>query len=189
MKTSCILLLLTLTLFSCKSLRNENYEAIRVFLETEKIDKTKKYILQKEQTSSKITLRIFNGGDGAEHIMDPLDPIDFTKGLHKDKHWRKLYKKHIKDTIGYWVKEDFPEYNFVLESDKFIFTQNFHYTYSVNDEVIWISKPIYYWNKKYILFTYQKGLLYGGSSICLVIMKKEKGKWVIVDRFGDYNYY
>jgi hypothetical protein len=41
---------------------------------------------------------------------------------------------------------------------------------------------------KYIMFYFSKAFFEGSSSSKVVIMKKEKGKWIIVRVMGDYIY-
>ncbi len=185
-----IFVTIPLLIVSCTSVKYiENYEPINVFLETQKIDKNKKHILQVDKASNKQALRIFNSGEGAEHIIDQTDLIDYTNGLFIEKHWKKMYKKYAQDTIKkYWKKEDFPEYDFILEDGKGLFKYDFmkrYYGTGLDDAVI-ISEPMYYMNRKYIMFYYSKAYSTGGGNSSTVIMKKEKENWVIVRIVGDY---
>jgi hypothetical protein len=166
----------------------DNYEPINVFLATRKIDKNRKHILQVDKAPNKQALRIFISGEGAERILDPTDPIDYTDGLFVKKHWKKMHKQYALDTIKkYWKKEDFPEYDFILENGKGLFSYNFmeRYIGTGLHEAILISEPMYYMNKKYIMFYYAEVFTGGGKS-STVIMKKEKEKWFIVRVIGDY---
>jgi hypothetical protein len=170
----------------------ENYEPINVFLETQKIDKNKKHILQLDKAPNKQALRIFNGGSGVEHIIDQTDPVDYTNDLFVEKHWKKMYKQYAQDTIKkYWKKEDFPEYDFILEDEKGLFKYDFlvRYIGTGLHEAIIISEPMYYMNRKYIMFYYSKAYSTGGGKSWTVIMKKEKEKWNIVKVIGDYIFY
>lgn len=176
-------------ILSCASSQYiENYEPINVFLETKKIDKNKKHILQVDKAPNKQALRIFISGEGAERILDPTNPIDYTDGLFVEKHWKKMYKQYAQDTLKkYWKKEDFPQYDFILEDGKGLFKYDFlmRYIGTGLDEAILISEPMYYMNKKYIMFYYAEVLTGGGKS-WTVIMKKEKENWIIVRLIGDY---
>ena len=51
-----------------------------------------------------------------------------------------------------------------------------------------ISEPMYYMNKKYIMFYYSKAYSTGGGKSSTVIMKKEKENWVIVRVIRDNVY-
>ena len=187
------LILIPFFILSCASpsLYLKDYEPINVFLETQKIDKNKKHILQVDKAPNKRALRIFNGEEGAEHIVDPTDPIDYTDGLFVEKHWKKIYGQYAQDTIKkYWKKEDFPEYDFILEDGKGLFKYDFMVRYIGTglEDAILISEPMYYMNKKYIMFYYSKAYSTGGVKSSTVIMKKEKEKWVIVRVIRDNVY-
>ena len=177
-------------ILSCSSVKYiEDYEPINVFLETQKIDKSKKHILQVDKAPNKQALRIFISGEGAERILDPIRPIDYTDGLFVEKHWKKMYKQYAKDTIKkYWKKEDFPEYDFIFEDGHALFNDDFvtrHLGTRFHEAII-ISEPMYYMNRKYIMFFYAEVHSTGGGNYSTVIMKKEKEKWVVVRKMGDY---
>lgn len=104
-----------------------------------------------------------------------------------------MYKTYSNDTIiKYWRKEDFKEYNFTLESSKILYSKVYYENYLNNPEsdyeIIKLSEPLYYWNKKYLLFSYDIGYLYSGSNTKVIIMEKEKNKYVFYGSLGDYIY-
>ena len=105
-KLKKIIVIIPLFLYSCASSPHlKTYEPINVFLETQKLDKGSKYILQCDKEQNKQALRIFNGAEGIVHELDPIDSIDYTDGLYIKKHWEKMYKKYSNDTIKkYWKK-------------------------------------------------------------------------------------
>ena len=88
------------------------------------------------------------------------------------------------------TKEDFPEYDFILEDGKGLFKYDFMVRYIGTglEDAILISEPMYYMNKKYIMFYYSKAYSTGGVKSSTVIMKKEKENWVIVRVIGDNVY-
>lgn len=98
-----------------------------------------------------------------EHIIDPNDPSDYMGGLFVEKHWKKMYKTYANDTIQkYWKKEDFPQYNFILEKGTgLIFKYDFliKYLNTGIDEIIIISEPIYYMNKNTLCSIMKKHIL------------------------------
>lgn len=159
-------------ILSCASVQYvEKYEPINVFLETQKIDKTQKYVLVRDKTNSIEPLRLFNGGDGIEHKLHPIDPIDFTGGLFKEMHWKKMYKTYVNDTLPkYWKKEDFPDYDFILENRKGLLNSAFYERYLNTriETLIMLSEPIYYVK-----------ISFENSGIPrVVVMKKEKDKLI-----------
>ena len=170
----------------------KSYEPINVFLETQKIDKDKKYIMQSDKEENKQALRIFNGGEGVEHVIDSTDPIEYTNGLFVEKYWNKIYNEYAQDTLKrYWKNEDFSKYNFVLEKGTGLTLKKSFlkkYKNSGINEMIIISEPMYYMNKKYIMFYFEKKYFDGSGSPKVVIMKNEANKWVVVRIIGDYVY-
>lgn len=189
-----LFLIISFFTLSCVSAQDiENYEPINVFLETQKIDKSKKHMLQANKALNKRALRIFNGDEGPDHIIDPKNYIDHTDGLFVEKHWKKMYEEYAHDTIKrYWKKEDFPEYNFILENDAGAFKYDFMIKYmntGLQYEAIVISEPMYYMNRKYIMFFYGEASAAGGGKYSTVIMEKQKEKWVVVRVIGDYAFY
>jgi hypothetical protein len=174
LKKILILFLLSI-ISSCASKKYiGDYEPINIFLETQKLDKNRKYVLQSNKETNKQALRIFNGDEGLEHVIDPNASIDYTGGLFIEKHWKK---------------EDFPQYNFILEKGTgLVFKQDFllRYMNTGINEILAISEPIYYMNKKYVLFYFGKTYFEGGGNSQVVIMKKENNKWIIVKIIGDY---
>ena len=189
-----IFLLIPFLFLSCATAQYiENYEPVNIFLETQKINKNKKYILQADKEPNAIALRIFNGGEGGEHIINPTDTTDYTDGLFVEKHWKKMYKQYVNDTIKkYWKKENFPQYDFILEKGRGLLMKSAFldkYVNNLNYEIIIISEPMYYMNQQYIMF-YFNMLDFGHSQKPrTVIMKKENDKWVVVKVIGDYIYY
>ena len=191
LKNKVILIPFFILSCSSPSLYLKDYEPINVFLETQKIDKNKKHILQVDKAPNKQDLRIFISGEGTERILDPTNPIDYTDDLFIEKHWKKMYKQYAQDTIKkYWKKEDFPEYDFILEDGKGLFNYDFEMRHlgARFQEATIISEPMYYMNRKYIMFYYSKAYSTGGGKSSTVIMKKEKENWVIVRVIRDNVY-
>ncbi|CAM3958979.1 hypothetical protein [Flavobacterium weaverense] len=157
------MILIPFFIHSCASpsLYLKDYEPISMFLETQKIDKNKKHILQVDKAPNKRALRIFNGEEVGEHILDPTDPIDYTDGQFVEKHWKKMYKK----------------YDFMVR-----------YIGTGLEDAILISEPMYYMNKKYIMFYCSKAYSTGGGKSSSVIMKKKKENWTIVRVIRDNVY-
>ena len=188
-----IIVLIPFFCLSCaRSPYIKNYEPINVFLKTQKLD-GKKFILQSDKAENEGALRLFNGGEGAEHVLDPRDSADYTEGLFVEKHWKKIYKKYVNDTLKkHWKKKDFPTYGFSLEKGTGLALKAsilLKYMDTRVEEVIIISEPMYYWNRKYIMFYFNRASFAGSVQPKVVIMKKEKGKWVVVKTIGDYIFY
>ncbi|MBB4800001.1 hypothetical protein HNP37_000040 [Flavobacterium nitrogenifigens] len=188
-----IFLVIPFFLLSCSSnLYVENYDPINKFLDTQNLNKNKVYILQSDKELNKQALRIFNGGEGSEHTINLTDPTDYTYGLFVEKYWKKMYTDYAGDTLKkYWKKEDFPNYNFILEKGTGLtLKESFlkKYKNSKINEMIILSEPMYYHNKKYIMFYYLKIYFESSGTSQVVIMKKNKNKWEVAKIVGDYIY-
>lgn len=173
-------------MLSCAAPYLKNYEPINVFFKSEKLDSNKRFILKIKESNSQ-TLRIFNRGEGSEHIISKSD-IDYSSKLFVLKHWKRIYNKYAQDSIKkYWKKEDFPEYEFIEEDRRMLFSNVFLEKHPDIHEIIILSEPIYYWNNKYIMFYYSVDDYLNSSTVpIVVVMKKEKQKWIVVEKIGDY---
>lgn len=182
-----VFIIVTFCILSCSSSYLKNYKPIITFLELEKTTNKKQYILRIKESNSQ-TFRIFNRGEGAEHIVYPNE-IDYTSKLFNGKYWKKLYTEYSQDTIKkLWKDEDFIGYKFIEGNRKQLFGRDFLKKYPDVEDVIILSEPIYYHNKKYIMFFYNiDNYLYSSSPQIVVVMKKEKNKWVLVEKIGDYS--
>ena len=162
----------------------KNYECIETYLKLKGINTIEPDILVHEKRSNLYTLRIFNGDNGILHGDENYTPKTYNK-----EHWEKLYKTYSNDTIvKYWKTSDFPNIDFILGSEREARRGSFldMYTYTTKD-VICLSEPMYYIDDKHVMFFYSKTAkgLYGyGEKV--VIMKKENGKWIVLEEIPDY---
>lgn len=182
-----VALLIPFFILSCNSSKYiASYEPIKTYLISQQLNKP--YILQQEKISNKQVLRIFNGSEGLNHLLPQTD----THAYFNLKHWKKMYLEYKNDTLPQeWKKSDFNDFKFLYESKKVLFGESFTQKIAMgtgNYEIIFLSEPLYYWNKKYVLFYYQKAFLFGGGTARIVIMKKEKNHWKVEKEIGDYIY-
>ncbi len=179
--------LLPFLLMSCTSAYLKNYDPIIDFLKSQELDQNKSYILQKDKKSNIETLTIFDrNNDFNNRILK-----NKVNEIYNEKHWKKAYGKYANDTIlNDWTNKDFEPYEFILEKRKIIYNKTYYENYINNPQnakqIIKFSEPIYYRNKKYILFTYDVGYLYNGSNTKLIIMKKNKSKYHYFGYLNDY---
>ena len=110
--------------------------------------------------------------------------------MFNDKAWKELYKNYSNDTIiKYWNTNDFPDYNFIYENKKDLWNFSFLDKYQNNSmKVYFISEPLYYDNKKYILFEFAEAItdIGGIQRNQVIVMTKRKNKWEIVETIYDY---
>jgi hypothetical protein len=104
-----------------------------------------------------------------------------------------MYEQYSQDTIKkYWKKEDFPGYEFVLEKGTGLtlkYDIAIRYVNTKIENVVIISEPMYYMDKKYIMFYFEIASFAGSNQSKVVIMTKQKEKWFVVRVMGDYVFY
>lgn len=192
---------LTLTLmvtlcFSCKGWTqtvNEKNKALNDYLETIFKDPTQVIYVAKEKISNNETLNILSKKDIILIDIDGNGTGDPTFIKEKDfKTLRKTYKNNCKTGIliwctdKYWLKEDFKNHKVVLETvktEKRIQAINEKYN-NYELMVYSFSEPIYYQNKKYLIFTVNISS-YFSSKTYTAIMKKNKSKWIMTHKGID----
>lgn len=175
--------------------KNEKYEALNAYFETIIKDTTQTVYVAKEKINSNETLKIF----GLNDIMI-IDRFGNGKGdtkLYNKKDFEKMEKKYKNKCISgkliwcsdnYWSKEDFRYKKVVLESMNTIkgiepIMDKYN---DLGIKVYSLSDPIYYQNKKHIVFTVHRSYL-AGASIVIIIMKKIKGKWIVTYKAQNPN--
>ena len=186
MKTKLILVLIVVNSFvSCAQTNLKNYQCIEDYLQSRGIDNKRQAMVIKEKEKNKSSLRIFYGGDEISNYS-----INYRTPLFEEQAWKIMYKTYSADTIvKHWKSADFPNYNFIFQNRKGLWTFNFFDKYENNQmDVYFISEPMYYKNDKYIIFEFSEGIT-GTSGIQrnqIIIMTKENDKWKVVETVYDY---
>lgn len=186
MKTRIALILIIInSLISNGQTTLKNYDCIDTYLKGRNIDRKKASIVIKEKDDNKGALRIFYGGDEVSHFSN-----NYRSPLFDEKAWEEMYRTYSNDTITkYWKPIDFPNYNFTYQNRKGLWNFDFFDKYERNPINIYIiSEPMFYNQKKYVIFEFSEGIT-GTSGIQrnqIVIMKKNKGKWEVVETIFDY---
>jgi hypothetical protein len=184
------IVLLTATIFSntlFAQSTNERHRALNDYFETIIKDTTQVVFVAKEKITSNETLNIF----GLNNIMiidsDGNGFGDAT--LFKMKDFEIMKSKYKNNCIqgrlnwcdnSYWTKEDFRYKKIILETvnNKSGIEPIFEKYNSLNITVYGFSEPIYYQNKKYIVFTVIR-IGFNSSKTNIIIMRKIKGKWIV----------
>jgi hypothetical protein len=193
-----VVLLFSMTIFSnalYSQSSNDKYNALNNYLETIIKDTTQIVYVAKEKINSNQTLNIF----GLNDIMS-IDSLGNGKGdskLFKKEYFEKMnkeYKDRCETSMGiwcnheFWTKDNFRHKNVVLESmnnNKGI--ELIVVKYKRTDiSVYGFSEPIYYQDKKYVVFTVLKSHL-AGYSLFIIVMKKNKDKWVLTHKGENPN--
>lgn len=176
----------------------EKYAVINDFLDTKIKDRFKKIMIHSKKINTNMTLRILRLND--IYVLDSLDRTKNyeDKTFYKEAGWEIARKKYSKNSVTEienatdrggeccWVAENFNYKNFIFEEldfgtsayeKKYFFGLN-EYGYEFED--FYISEPIYYQNKEYLIFTFSYGRVFPpidyGTNI--IIYKKKNGKWI-----------
>ncbi|MDP5198295.1 hypothetical protein [Flavobacterium sp. DG2-3] len=181
-----ILLLIQMIVASCGSY--QKYEPLNVFLETE-LKKDQKAILVKDKSSNKNTLRIFFRGDGNMEIEEK-----YRSRLFNQKDYETMYNQYATDSIQKpWTPNDFPKLNLIFENKLGLWNTSFLDKYEASPlDVYFLSEPLFYKNKEYIMFYFDRGNtndISGTYVHQVIVMKKVDGKWQVIERIADYVYY
>jgi len=167
-----IIVIIPIFLYSCASSPYLNtYEPLTIFLKHEKMDISKTYYLQREKIDNKNVISDFKDFKSSGPYFDSnFNAIPY----HNEKEFKKMYHKYINDTIKkYWKKDDFVNFNFIIKNSEELTNDSLR-----NKNKIYISEPMYFWKKKYLIFNFYI-LNYGGGITKLVFMKKENNLWKV----------
>lgn len=190
----CSLILLLTVNFSASlsaQKKKDKYEALNTYFETIVKDTTQTIYVAKEKISSNETLTIFES-----NVKMINDPVNNCKAYTKLFNWRDFekMKKKYKNTCtpservwwcsnAFWETNDFKYKKVLLESMNTVKNQEY-LTYKYHGRVYAFSEPIYYQNKKYLVFT-AEALFMSGARITIVIMEKVKSKWTVMSEWSN----
>lgn len=175
-----------LLLLSSCSTTNEKHEALNDYLETIEKDSNKEIFIAREKINSNYTLEIFKLNE--IQAIDSKGNITPDTHLFNEKDWRKfniknpdqpIEKEKIWDTGKYWTKNDFRHSKTIFESmNTKTGIESIIEKYDKSNICVYsFSEPVYYQNKKYLVFTNFKICIAGGSPV-VIVMKKIKEKWI-----------
>lgn len=199
--TFAYLFVVILLLSSCSSVK-ENLSPINSYLKS-KLDSNVVVIVIENKINNNYTIDLFKRRSITPINANTIENSIVLKPLlFEEKYWSKMNKKHRnQNTDEIWLKNRFWRQNdFIDIKIKFIKEENFPKPYVYNEYmnekmveaiVFSFSEPIFYKNKKYVLFakaetTTKKQFIIPNS---IVVMKKEKGKWILIQEIMDGEYY
>ncbi|MDL2142455.1 hypothetical protein QQY79_07975 [Flavobacterium tructae] len=195
------LFIVILSIYSCSSVK-ESLSPVNVYLSSKFNDNDTIIVIENKINNNfaidflkrSSILRVDNNAiEGSTGLKSPL---------YKEEYWdvmNRKYRNKITDEI--WLKSElWDRKDFRNIKIKFVREDAFPKPYVYNEymttkkrelSVFSFSEPIFYKNSKYVIFakseTSTKKQFIEPNSI--VIMKKEKGKWIVVKEIGDYVYY
>lgn len=185
-----VIILLCITNFSnvlFAQSTNEKYKALNDYLGTIIKDTTQILYVAKEKINSNETLNIF--GLNEILIVDSQGNWKSDTRLYKKKDFEKMKKEYKNRCLpgnriwcneDFWSKDNFINKKVVLESmntNKGIELIIEKYN-KFDIKVYGFSEPIYYQNKKHIVFTMHTSHMAGATTL-IIIMQKVKGKWIV----------
>jgi hypothetical protein len=195
------LLIVTLLISSCSSIK-ENLSPINTYLKS-KIENNEVVIVIENKINNNYTIDLFK-----ERAITPINlntienSIVLKPLLYEEKYWSQMNKKYRnQNTDKIWLKNrlwsqnDFNDIKIkFVKEDVFPkpYVYNEYMTVKMDEAIVFsFSEPIFYKNKKYVLFakaeTTSKKQFINPNSI--VVMKKENGKWIVIQEIMNGEYY
>ncbi|MEO8237613.1 MAG: hypothetical protein ABI576_05840 [Flavobacterium sp.] len=184
--------------------KHDFFQVVNQYLNSQIKDKTKEIIVIKEKLNPNVTLKIFEG-QFPRSENDPPDYYEMYGGAKRPLFNNKAFmlmkntfyddKKYASPNITdkEWTTSD-------LEFDKIKFISLLRFVGNSNNKdyseinnlpnyipIFGISEPIIY-NKKYLIFQFHitQTPFFGFSNAKVVVMKKLKNKWIVVEKVFDY---
>lgn len=197
------LILVAISLYSCSSIRKD-YGPVNDYLDSIAFnEKSRSITLVEEKINSNLTLSIFKGKSvysNNKRDSIKVEGVDFPIYNYED--WLKMnnvYKNTTNETWllnDRWKKTDFKLKNIIFmkykDFPKADFWNDSTRVISANIDVYALSNPIYYMNGKYAIFSVSKcgtaNYTYSIEPKNIVIMKKKRRKWVVIQKISDGNY-
>lgn len=182
-------------LLSGCSATKDKYDALNSYFETILKEKDKRVIIAKEKINSNFTIEMLK--------LNEIQAIDTAGNITADtiffnqEDWGKL-KNEYQNTIvkglrywdnnEYWTTNDFKHKKIVFENmNTKTGIEPVIEKYDKSDVCVYsFSEPIYYQNKKYIVFFTTKICIAGGNPF-VVIMEKINNKWILTHKAYNSN--
>ncbi|OXB19575.1 hypothetical protein B0A80_19675 [Flavobacterium tructae] len=185
----------------------DKYDAINTYLLQIVIDTSKTIVMVREKISTNEALRLFSGGklsnvpfsrvNGTqERVGGILEPV------YNEKYFQKMRKKYQDDRnegrYGFakkakWNWNDFKLKNIHFEVfDSIMFKKGKALPlYKYETLLITLSEPMYYKNNDYLVIgiAVQESNPVYNLDYYVIVMKKIKNKWTVIEKGQPYQYY
>lgn len=190
MKKTVLIFIIFFSILSCSSNKIiENY-----MLEEIKTNEDNEIILIQEKSSFKNAIYIFKG------LNSLKGKKAFSYGGSKmcdSIIYNELMQDYANETAEKdWKKNDFKKIDFKImtgKNDSVIkYFGNLNKSTRSDELFVYsLSKPYFFKNKKYVFFNINKGSNMASSPIYnqVVILKKDKGKWIVVEKVETTDLY
>lgn len=182
-------------LLSGCSATKDKYDALNSYFETILKEKDKRVIIAKEKINSNFTIEMLKLNE--IQAIDTAGNITVDTMFFNQEDWGKL-KNEYQNTIvkglrywdnnEYWTTNDFKHKKIVFENmNTKTGIEPVIEKYDKSDVCVYsFSEPIYYQNKKYIVFFTTKICIAGGNPF-VVIMEKINNKWILTHKAYNSN--
>ncbi|WP_369752641.1 hypothetical protein AB3G34_12705 [Flavobacterium sp. WC2409] len=193
------------TLYSQRAKENrcdkkEKTEVINDFLATIITDENKEIILIKEKINPNKILEMYSGYKRDSIAQSENKNSKLQGSLYDENAFLTMKKQYALNDENEWVTSDcWKARDFKFQNINFQKGDSVRYKatrllYDRDDKryIINISNPIYYKNKKYLLFTYtivSAAWFHASPETYLMVMERFKDKWVLKHKKWDEVYY
>lgn len=185
MKKTLILVVLITVLTSCSSARIIN-NPIYYYLDNIVKERESLIIVIDKKISNRKTLAIFKGDFMYNSKTNTYEREGKPSSIYNKKDWDDISKKYSFDSIAeYWKKSDFELDKITIVKNELFVNGKLYKEYKNKEFPVYaFSNPIYYHNRKFMIFTVINSNTSFGAELneFVIVMKKENNKWVIFDK-------
>ena len=174
------------------SFAQDKKQAINDFLHTIIADYNQKIFIIKEKTSTDHVIDIFKGKTYKDSLTNGWkrdEREEIKPPLYNEKDWATMKNEyyHKVEADNLWSFDDFnyKHIEFLSGHSLIEFIVNHSEQHLPKINIFSFSEPIYYSGKKYLVFKVGQGStesINGLTDNYLIIMKKEKGKWFVINK-------
>ncbi|MEO8255338.1 MAG: hypothetical protein ABI554_13235 [Flavobacterium sp.] len=183
-------------LLNC-SINKDQRAPINDYISSLELKDSEKIMIIEEKINNNVAIEIFKGKIYFEPYTNKYERNEgVMEPLYDKKNWEKMRSKYENKYIkeewikgDYWTLKDFKHQNIIfIKREKFPNPGKYEkFDFQENYQVFSFSDILYYKHKKYAVFviksttTNYKNI----DTTSIFIMKKSKGKWVVIQNVGD----
>lgn len=188
-----------LFIISSCAIKKDKLSPIDYYLDFVKKDKNEEIIVVKEKINTNSIIQIFQGNILVDNNTKKAEreggvPIP----LYNENDWLIMKKKYENQNTEFWLNIDkwdsknFNSKRIVFENLKNCVGSSVIDKYLIKEIPVYsFSEPIIYKNKNIVTFATANGTTksFGLGSIYIIVMKKEKGKWMVINKTEENAFY
>ncbi|CAC9976154.1 hypothetical protein [Flavobacterium panici] len=191
---------LFLIIFYCScSVSKDANVSINDYLDSAIKDKNEEIIVVKEKINTNSIIQIFQGNILVDNNTKKTEreggvPIP----LYNENDWLVMKKKYENQNTEFWLNvetwdsKNFDSKRIIFEKLKNCVGSSVIDKYLIKEIPVYsFSEPIIYKNKNIVTFATAKGTTksFGLGSVYIIVMKKEKGKWMVINKTEENAFY